>query len=303
MHEILNQIHKVLQPQQIFTSVPMKEHTSMRVGGIAEVMVLPSTGQEIIEVKRILHQAGVPHYIMGNGTNLIVADSGYAGVIIKLADNFSNISVDEDKQEIVAQSGANLVAVSNAAWRHGLSGLEFAAGIPGNIGGAVAMNAGAYDGEMKDIVVETVCIDKAGGMVTLSGNDHEFGYRTSRIQLQKLFAIVVKMALKAGDPDAIKEKMQSFNSRRREKQPLTQPSAGSVFKRPEGYYAGKLIQDAGLRGYSIGGAQVSEKHCGFIVNTGNATAYDVIHLIEYIREKVFLNSGVMLEPEVRILGG
>jgi UDP-N-acetylmuramate dehydrogenase len=238
---------------------------------------------------------------MGNGTNLIVSDSGYSGVIIKLADNFAKITAKEN--EIIAQAGASLAAVSNAAWKASLTGLEFASGIPGTIGGAVAMNAGAYDGEMKDVVTQTTSLDENGEIVQLHGEEHEFGYRKSFIQKRRMLVLEATLKLQKGDPDKIKEKMQSLNARRREKQPLNLPSAGSVFKRPPDHFAGKLIEEAGLRGYQIGGAQVSDKHCGFIVNTGDATAADIIALIQWVKDKVFQTSGVMLEEEVKILGG
>jgi len=294
-------LKELLKPHQILANVPMKEHTSMRVGGEADIMVLPSSKQEIVEVKRYLQKSGVPHFVMGNGTNLIVMDSGYKGVIIKISGNYSNITAELD--EITVQAGANISAVSNMACKNSLSGLEFAEGIPGTVGGAVAMNAGAYDGEMKNVVSETVCMNEEAEEIVLRGTEHEFGYRTSRIQKERLIVLDVKMKLQKGDPVAISEKMRRFNQLRREKQPLSLPSAGSVFKRPEGFFAGKLIQDAGLRGFRIGGAQVSEKHCGFIVNTGGATASDIINLIRHIQDTVYRRAGVMLEPEVRILGG
>lgn len=301
MDSIYEEIKTILKPEQILVDTPMKEHSSMRVGGAAKILVLPSSMEEIIQMKKALIRYAVPHVIIGNGTNLIVSDNGYPGVIIKLAENFSEITVNEN--EILAQAGISLAATANTAWKNGLTGLEFASGIPGNVGGAVFMNAGAYGGEMKDVVVETTCMDDTGELLTLRGEEHEFGYRTSRFQKLGLTVLAVKMKLEKGEPDRIKEKMQTLNACRREKQPLNLPSAGSVFKRPPGYFAGKLIEDAGLRGYRIGGAQVSEKHCGFIVNTGNATALDVIRLIQTIKDKVFENSGVMLQEEVKILGG
>ena len=301
MEHMLSQLKSFLKPNQIQTRVQMKEHTSMRVGGEAAVLVLPSSAKEVAEVVKALKLANVPHAVMGNGTNLIVSDSGYSGVIIKLADNFAAISVTED--EVSAQAGASLAAVSNAAWKAGLSGLEFASGIPGTIGGAVAMNAGAYDGEMKDLVIKTTSMDENGGIIQLYGEQHEFGYRKSVIQRNRLMVLEATIKLQKGDPDVIKEKMQCLNARRREKQPLNLPSAGSVFKRPPDHFAGKLIEEAGLRGFRIGGAQVSDKHCGFIVNTGDATAADVIALIQWVKEKVFQKFGVVLEEEVKILGG
>ncbi|MBP7176250.1 MAG: UDP-N-acetylmuramate dehydrogenase [Thermoclostridium sp.] len=301
MEHVYNQLISFLQPQQLLTQVSMKEHTSMRVGGEAVMLVLPYSVAEIKRVLQVLVRAHVSHTIIGNGTNLIVSDHGYSGVILKLADNFAAITVCGD--QITAQSGASLAAVSNAAYRAGLTGFEFASGIPGTIGGAVAMNAGAYDGEMKDVVIKTTAIGDNCEMVHLSGEEHEFGYRESLIQKQNLIVLETTIKLETGEADKIKEKMQSLNARRREKQPLNLPSAGSVFKRPADNFAGKLIEQAGLRGVRIGGAQISDRHCGFIVNTGDATAADVIALIELVKDKVFQSSGVMLEEEVKILGG
>jgi len=299
--KILPKLTKIIGTDRLQINVPMNEHTTMRVGGLAKVLVLPESCEEVINIKKLLSDTEIPHYIIGNGSNLIVADSGYSGIIIKLSDNFSGVSVEGN--EITALAGTNIIAVSNAALKHSLSGLEFAAGIPGTTGGAVAMNAGAYECQMKDVIAETYCIDPMGEPLLLRGEDHEFGYRTSSIQKNNLIVLKTKMKLIEGEQEKIKEKMLYFNSCRRDKQPLSFPSAGSVFKRPEGNYAGKLIQEAGLKGFKIGGAMVSDKHCGFIVNTGNATASDVISLIEYIKEKVFSNSGVLLEQEVKILGG
>jgi len=301
INEILPMLTKIINNDRIKINVSMKEHTTMRVGGSAKMIVFPEDPEEVIRIKKLLSDMKIPHYVIGNGSNLIVADSGYSGIIIKLSDNFSGVSVEGN--EITALAGTNIIAVSNAALKHSLSGLEFAAGIPGTTGGAVAMNAGAYEFQMKDVVAETYCIDPMGETLTLSGDEHEFGYRTSKIQKNNLIVLKTKMKLNEGNQEKIKEKMQYFNCRRRDKQPLNLPSAGSVFKRPDGNYAGKLIQEADLKGYKIGGAMVSDKHCGFIVNTGDATASDVISLIEYVKEKVLLKSGILLEQEVKILGG
>ncbi len=298
---VANDLSSILDKEQILFNVPMKEHTSMQAGGSAKVIVLPSNIEQIKKVLKCIYEKNVPCYVMGNGTNLIVSDNGYDGIIIMLSRNFSQTQISENI--ITAQSGASIVSISNLGYRHSLSGLEFAAGIPGTVGGAVAMNAGAYDGEMKDVVTEATCVNKAGKVFQMGLDDLQFGYRTSKIQRDNLFVLEVNMKLKPGDKNQIKEKMRRLNDRRKDKQPLSLPSSGSIFKRPEGCYAGKLIEDADLKGYRVGGAQVSEKHCGFIVNTGGATASDVIELIEYIKQKVFDNSGVMLQQEVKILGG
>lgn len=299
--EILNDLKGILDEKQILLDVPMKEYTSMRVGGKARMLLLPSDTWQIKKILKYMRKNSVPYFVIGNGTNLIVRDSGYDGAIIKLSDNFSSVTVNDNV--IKAEAGAAIASVARLACNNSLSGLEFAAGIPGTVGGAAVMNAGAYDGEMKDVVVETTCLDKNADEVRLSSDEHNFGYRTSRMQEENLLVLEVKMNLRQGNIDEIKNKMNELNRRRREKQPLEFPSAGSIFKRPAGYYAGKLIEDAGLRGYKIGGAQVSEKHCGFIVNTGTATAADVIELIEFVKKRVFETSGVMLQQEVKILGG
>lgn len=301
INEILPRLKSIIKNEQVQINVSMKEHTTMRVGGPAKILVLPKSCEEVIAIKKLLSDMKVPHFVMGNGSNLLVAECGYSGIIIKLADNFSGISVAGD--ELTALAGTNIVAVSNAALKHSLSGLEFAAGIPGTTGGAVAMNAGAYECQIGDVIVETYCADMSGETFLFNGKDHEFGYRTSIIQKNNLTALKVKMKLKVGEQQEIKEKMKFYNHQRMEKQPLNLPSAGSIFKRPKGSYAGRLIQEADLKGFQIGGAKVSEKHCGFIVNTGNATATDVTNLIEHIKKKVFLNCGVMLEQEVKTIGG
>lgn len=299
--DVVKELNRIIADDQILLDVPMKDYTSMRVGGNAKVLVLPSTVSEIAEIIKLLNNYIIPYYVIGNGTNLIFSDYGYNGVIIKLSDNFSSMTVDGNV--ITSRSGASIVSVSNLACENSLSGLEFAAGIPGTVGGAVVMNAGAYDGEMKDVVFETTCIDNAAGIVRLGCEDMQFGYRTSRMQKENLIVLEVKMRLREGNKDEIRSKMKELNRRRREKQPLNYPSSGSIFKRPAGHYAGKLIEDAGLKGYRIGGAQVSDKHCGFIINTGTATASDVIELIELVKRRVFETSGVILHQEVKILGG
>jgi UDP-N-acetylmuramate dehydrogenase len=247
-----------------------------------------------------LRENKVPFMTMGNGTNLIISDKGIRGVVIKLFKNISGYEINDDI--ITANAGMLLSTLSKVALNNELGGMEFASGIPGTLGGAVAMNAGAYGGEMKDIVLETVYVTKDGKINTATGEEHEFGYRKSKIQLEKSIVITSKIKLKKENKDKIKSIMDDLDGRRKTKQPLELPSAGSIFKRPEGYFAGKLIQDAGLRGFKIGGAQVSEKHCGFIVNTDNATAKDVMDLIKHIQIKVKEKFNVNLETEVKLIG-
>lgn len=303
MHKIdtYSKLEAICGSCTILRDVPMKEHTTMRVGGKAALMIIPDTIICVQKIIAFLNSSNIPYMIIGNGSNLIFQDTGYNGVIIKIGEPLSSIEVFGD--EIVAMAGASLAQVAKKALENSLTGLEFASGIPGSIGGAVFMNAGAYDGEMKQVVLETLCVDNKGNLITIKNEEHNFSYRHSRLQDDDITCLQVKMKLEQGEKSSIQEKMNELNSRRREKQPLNYPSAGSVFKRPPGCYAGKLIDDCGLRGTKIGGAQVSDKHCGFIINTGNATARDIISLIEYVQDAVYKNSGVRLELEVKIVGG
>lgn len=299
--DIYSILSSVYTKDLILTNVPMKEHTTIRVGGKADYMVMADSIENIRKSVSMLSSLSIPFMIMGNGSNIVFSDDGYHGVIIKIGAGLSRIEVDGDT--ITAEAGASLAAVANLAMENSLSGLEFASGIPGTIGGAAYMNAGAFDGEMKQVIAETLCIDREGRFITLHGDEHNFSYRHSRMQDEDLICLKVKLKLNKGDKETIRSKMNELNARRREKQPLNYPSAGSVFKRPPGCYAGKLIDDCGLRGYRIGGAQVSDKHCGFIVNTGNATASDVVALIKHVQQTVYNNFGKLLELEVKIIGG
>jgi len=263
---------------------PMKRHTSFKVGGSADILVTPVSIFQLSEILKLCKRENVPILVMGNGTNLIVSDKGIRGAVIKIYDNLNGCSVENDT--IRAYGGILLSKLSNVALENNLTGLEFASGIPGTLGGAVAMNAGAYGGEMRNVVFETEYMDKDGELKVLRNEEHEFGYRTSFIQKQSGIVIRSVLKLRKGNKDEIKALMRDLTKRRQEKQPLDMPSAGSVFKRPEGHFAGKLIEDCGLRGYQIGGAQVSNKHCGFIVNTGNATARDIISLIRHVQATV-----------------
>ncbi len=286
--------------ENVVTDEPMKNHTSFKVGGPADILVTPEDADGLVRVYRACIREDIPVFVMGNGTNLIVRDKGIRGVVIKISDNLSRYEVREDT--ISAGAGILISRLSRIALEQGLSGLEFAEGIPGTLGGAVFMNAGAYIGEMADVVLKTEYLDKQGRIAVLEKEAHLFGKRSSFIQAEGGIALKVDLKLKKGDRAKIKGLMDDFNRQRREKQPLELPSAGSIFKRPEGYYAGKLVQDCGLRGYGIGGAEVSSKHCGFIVNTGNATADDIIKLIKHIRAEVRQKYGVELQTEVRIVG-
>lgn len=279
---------------------PMGKHTTFRVGGNADFFVEIGSSEELVNIIKYLKQTDRSYFILGNGSNLLVGDKGYEGVILHLGERFSQIEVNGEV--VTAEAGALLSKVSKTAAKNGLSGLEFASGIPGTIGGAMVMNAGAYDGEMKQVVTRVTVMTEAGEILELDNETMEFGYRTSIIKSRPLIVLSAQMTLTKGDAAEIQEKMDDFGNRRRSKQPLEYPSAGSTFKRPEGYYAGKLIMDAGLRGYRIGGAQVSEKHCGFIINVGNATAADISELMDEVSEKVEEQFGVTLEPEIIRIG-
>ena len=258
------------------------------------------TEEEVAKVIEVCTQENVPYYIVGNGSNLLVSDEGYRGVIIQLYRNYGDITVKGN--EIHATAGALLSQIAAAAKNASLTGFEFAGGIPGTLGGAVVMNAGAYGGGMKDVLKEVTVMTAAGEILVLPAEKLEMGYRTSLVKTKGYLVLSAVIVLEQGNQEAIKARMKELTEQRVSKQPLEFPSAGSTFKRPEGYFAGKLIMDAGLRGFQVGGAQVSEKHCGFVINTGDATAEDVTELIRQVAERVKAQSGVTLEPEVKLLG-
>ena len=270
------------------------------MGGPARALGEPGSAEDVKSVVEFCKSEQIPYYIVGNGSNLLVSDKGYDGVIIHLFKNMSAMRIEGNK--VYVQAGALLSKVAVQAGRKGLTGMEFASGIPGTIGGALVMNAGAYGGEMKDVVrlVQVMCED--GSFREYTGVEMEFGYRTSRVLHEKSVALEAVLELTPGDPTAIQNRMEELKEARITKQPLNYASAGSTFKRPEGYFAGKLIQDAGLSGFSVGDAQVSEKHCGFVINRGEATAADVADLIRKVQEQVYEKFQVKLEPEVRMLG-
>lgn len=290
----------VLGQEKVLTEEPMKKHTTFRVGGPADLFVMPSSEEEVKAAAAICDEEKVPYYIVGNGSNLLVSDKGYRGVIIQLYKEMSRIRVED--HVIYAQAGASLAKIANAALESSLTGFEFAAGIPGTIGGACVMNAGAYGGEMKDVLLEVRVMTRDGEIMVLPKEKLELGYRTSVIAKEGYIVLEAAIELKPGEQDAIRAYMDELREKRTSKQPLEYPSAGSTFKRPEGYFAGKLIQDAGLRGFRVGGAQVSEKHCGFVINAQDATAADIFSLMEQVSGKVREQFGVVLEPEVKRLG-
>ena len=298
--EFYEKLSKIVRKEQILEEEPMKKHTTFRIGGPAEYLILPQTAEEIADVVKLCRQEEIPWYIVGNGSNLLVADEGVRGVVIQLLRNFNQIQVEGC--QIRMQAGAQNAAVAKRALDASLTGFEFAAGIPGTIGGAVVMNAGAYGGEMKDILKEVTVLDQNGMIRTIPAEELELGYRTSIIARKGYVVLEAVIVLKTGDPKEIKAAIDDLKEKRVTKQPLEYPSAGSTFKRPEGYFAGKLIMDAGLRGFSVGGAQISEKHCGFVINKGNATAKDVTELMDETKKIVMEKFGVALEPEVKRLG-
>ena len=298
--EIIKCFNDLLGKEKVRISEPMNRHTTFRIGGPADYFLLPSTAEEVKKILEICKEKELPYFILGNGSNLLVSDEGYCGVIIQLYRNYGGITVEGT--DIRAGAGALLSQIASAAKNASLTGFEFAGGIPGTLGGAVVMNAGAYGGEMKDVLKEVTVMTEQGEIMTIPAEKLEMGYRTSLVKKAGYLVLEAVISLKAGDVEEIKAIMKDLTEKRVSKQPLEYPSVGSTFKRPEGYFAGKLIMDAGLRGYQVGGAQVSEKHCGFVINKGNATAADVCGLMKDVQEKVQEQFGVTLEPEVKFLG-
>ncbi len=298
--EIRKMFCDLLGEDRVFTEEAMSQHTTFKIGGPADYFLMPDKGEDVGRVIKICKEKEIPYFILGNGSNLLVGDGGYRGAVIQIYRNMSSVTVEGN--EITAQAGALLSAVAAAAKNASLTGFEFAGGIPGTIGGAVVMNAGAYGGEMKDVLTEVTVMNAEGDIFTLPAEELELGYRTSIIKTAGYIVLEAKIRLKEGDPEVIRETMKDLTIRRTTKQPLEYPSAGSTFKRPEGYFAGKLIMDSGLAGYQVGGAQVSEKHCGFVINAGDATARDVRTLMDNVRDIVYKKYGVTLEPEVKFLG-
>ncbi len=281
-------------------NAPMKDYSTFRVGGPAKALVTVFTVSELGSLTGFLKSENLPYMILGNGSNILVSDQGYEGVAIRLGGDFEKVAIQGNS--VQAGAGVLLTKLALTAQQEALSGIEFAYGIPGTLGGAMVMNAGAYGGEMKDVTVSVDVLDETGSVRTLTAAEMAFGYRDSVIKHRSLIVLSAMLKLKSGDRDAIMSVMQEHMNARRSKQPLEYPSAGSTFKRPEGYFAGKLIQDAGLSGKSIGGAQVSEKHCGFVINRDGATAKDIDELMNYVKAQVKRTSGVELEPEVIKIG-
>lgn len=298
--EIKQKFCREFGTDRVLLEEPMKRHTTFRIGGPAEVFVMPENLEEVQRILEICRTEDLPYFILGNGSNLLVSDRGYRGVVIQMDRNFGEVKVEGT--EIHASAGALLSTIAVAARRASLTGFEFAGGIPGTLGGAVVMNAGAYGGEMKDVLRKVMVMDQSGKVFEIPAEELQMGYRTSIIKTAGYIVLGAVLSLKEGNLEEIKMLTRKLSEQRTSKQPLEYPSAGSTFKRPEGYFAGKLIMDSGLRGYRVGGAQVSEKHCGFVINTGDATAEDVCSLMKHVTETVYAKFGVTLEPEVKFLG-
>lgn len=297
--QFLSELQQIVGEENLRQMEPMSRHTTFRVGGPADAMVWPA-GDALAQVLDLCDRHGQPYYIIGNGSNLLVGDGGIRGLVIAMGKGQDDIQIEGT--HVVAGAGVLLSRFASLAAERGLTGMEFAAGIPGTVGGAVVMNAGAYGGEMKDILESVTVLDPSGREKKLDLEELKLGYRSSCIPEHKYIVKEAVFALENGDAEEIRARIQELRGKRMEKQPLEYPSAGSTFKRPEGHFAGKLIMDAGLRGYQVGGAQVSEKHCGFVINRGGATAADIRRLMQDVSDEVERQFGVKLEPEVKMLG-
>ncbi len=301
---IKEQLQVVMKEAVVLEREPMMNHTTFKIGGPADYFVQPASVAELAAGINFCQEKNIDFYVIGNGSNLLVGDGGYRGVIFKLCRNLDAVAFEEVNEELIVHAGAGymLARLAKEVSAKGYTGFEFATGIPGTVGGGVTMNAGAYGGEIKDVILSAVVMDMQGNIRKLTSEELHLSYRHSIVMDEHLLILDTVMHFSAGDADSISERISELSAQRKEKQPLEYPSAGSTFKRPEGYFAGKLIQDAGLKGYRVGGAQVSRKHSGFVINTGDATAADVRTLIRDVDEKVFERFGVHMEPEVRFLG-
>lgn len=298
--DLYKELCRILGEENVRVSEPMSRHTTFQVGGPADYFLTPTKDGQIRDATNALKRAGTAFYIMGNGSNLLVGDKGYRGAMIQICQKMNQIEILDTV--IHAQAGALLSKIAVKALNAALTGFEFASGIPGTLGGAVTMNAGAYGGEMKQVLTSARVLKDSGVIEEVPVSEMELGYRTSIFSKSGDTVISAEIKLKTGDAEIIRANMEELKKKRVEKQPLEYPSAGSTFKRPEGYFAGKLIQDAGLRGFRVGDAQVSEKHCGFVINRGQATAADILSLMEQVSDRVFTQFGVRLEPEVKLVG-
>lgn len=297
---VLEIIKGYVPEENIYLKEPLAKHTTFRVGGPAECMIDVSSTAELQKLLHYLNLVELPYFVMGNGSNILAGDQGYQGIVLRMGNKIGGIRVEGTR--VIAQAGALMSAVARACLEAGLTGFEFAAGIPGSIGGGVVMNAGAYGGEMKQVVKKVCVLTREGEELELDNETMEFGYRTSAIREHPFLVTEVELELRPGDREEIRSRMEELAARRREKQPLEYPSAGSTFKRPEGYFAGELIMKAGFRGFQIGGARVSDKHCGFVINAGGACAEDILDVMREVQAGVKEKFGVSLEPEVVFMG-
>jgi len=297
---IMNELYRIVGEKNVKIDEPMSKHTTFRIGGPAQAFVTPQTTEELGQIVLLCNAEKTPFFMLGHGSNLLVSDKGMKGIVIQLYNNYSDFKIEGNL--VKAQAGIMLCKLGQAVRDAGLTGFEFAAGIPGTLGGAVMMNAGAYGGEMKDIVRTVQLMDREGNLFEKTGEEMEFAYRHSIVEEKDYIVLGASLELEYGERKEIESRMEELAAARRTKQPLEFPSAGSTFKRPEGYFAGKLIMDAGLRGYQVGGAQVSEKHCGFVINKDGATSADVLQLITDVRQRVYDKFQVELEPEVKMVG-
>lgn len=301
MKKIIKKLKKEIGEDRIIENADMSMYTSFRAGGCADLLVIPAGEKQLVHALNVLRQEKAEFTVLGNGSNVLVTDGGYRGIFVRIGNDISKIEIEGDVLE--CESGALLSVIARVALNESLTGFEFAGGIPGSAGGAVFMNAGAYGGQMKDVLLSARIYEmKTGQIKEVPVDELDLSYRHSCLTDTKDVVLSVKIKLQEGDRNEISEKMKELTAKRNEKQPVQYPSAGSFFKRPEGYFAGKLVQDAGLKGLSVGGAQVSELHSGFIINTGDATATDIIQLMRLVQNTVYDKFGVMLEPEVRIIG-
>lgn len=299
--DIIKELNNSLKNSVVSENVEMSSHTSFRTGGCADYFVAANCVEDIITAIDIFKKNGVEYYIWGNGSNILVTDKGIRGAVIKPGKDFEKVCLTGDN-EIYAGAASSMASVAAFAAENELAGFEFASGIPGSFGGGIFMNAGAYDGEIKDVLIDARVIDKDGNVMTVPAAELELSYRKSAVEEKGFVVLGGTIRLHKGKKEDIKALMNDLNSRRREKQPLNYPSAGSTFKRPAGSFAGKLIEESGLKGFSVGGAEVSEKHAGFVINKGNAVSDDIIRVIEHCIDKVYCDTGIKLEPEVRIIG-
>ncbi len=306
MKELLyKKLIEIVGEENLLLDEPMSKHTTFRIGGPADFFAMPACLEEVLALVKACKEAEVEYYIVGNGSNLLVGDKGFRGVIIQIGNRMADYTIEEredGKYRVQAQAGIMLGKLAFAAANEAFKDFEFASGIPGTVGGAVAMNAGAYGGEIKDVLVSATVIDQEGNVSVLSKEELELGYRTSRVQKESLIVLDTEFVFEKGNEEEIKDRIKELARQRREKQPLEYPSAGSTFKRPVGHFAGKLIMDSGLRGYRVGNIMVSEKHCGFVINAGDGTAAEVLQLIKDVQRIVKEKYDVELEPEVRMIG-